>query len=135
MGYKREPTIYKLKFEDPEFEGLEIRTKSVPLGVFLDMEELIAQERLDRESLDKLFEHFAGVLVGWNLEDQDDNPVPATIGGLYSQDLVFVRAIIDAWRDAMTDLPAPLAPPSEDGEPSPEASIPMEEVSSPSLAS
>jgi hypothetical protein len=134
MGYKREPTIYKLKFEDPEFEGLEIRTKSVPLGVFLDMEELISRERPDRETVDKLFRHFAGILVGWNLEDENDIPVPATVEGLYSQDLRFVRVVIDAWREAMVDVPAPLAQASDDGELSPEASIPMEPLS-PSQAS
>jgi hypothetical protein len=126
-GYKREKKVYTLVFDDAEFEGLEIKTRSISLGKYLEMQTLIDSE-LNRENIDKLFGEFAGILLSWNLED-DDGPVPITVEGLYSQDLDFVKAIIDAWRDAMVGVHAPLPQSSPGGEPSPEASIPMEALS------
>lgn len=128
MGFKRGQKVYKLRFEDPEFEGLVVRTRSVSLGEFLTMEELISGD-LVKDNVDKLFKAFVDVVVSWNLEDDDDQPVPITVGGLYAQDLEFVKAIIDAWKDAMVGVADPLSQTSTGGEPSLVESIPMEPLS------
>lgn len=124
MGFKREAKVFKLVFEG-EFEGLEVRTRSVSLGRYLQMQDLINGD-LDREGVAKLFEAFVGIILSWNLEDEADQPVPVSVEALYDQDLDFVKAVSEAWSSAMAGVAAPLEPSSSDGEPSPEASIPME---------
>lgn len=132
MGYKVHRNIYKLRFEGAEYEGLEVRAKSVALGQFMDMMKLadlkskksLTEE--DRAAIDSLFERFAKVLVSWNLEDDDDKPVPTTKEGLYSLDFEFALLIILAWMDAVAGVSGPLGKPSSNGSPSLEESIPME---------
>lgn len=137
MGYKRTKT-YRLVFEDPEFEGLEVRAKSVPTGSFLKITELMdlgGSEGFTSDDMDKirdLFGTFAGALIDWNLEDDDDQPVPATLDGLLSQDLDFVLQIIKAWMEAVTTPPESLGKGSPSGVQFPEGSIPMA-VPSPDL--
>src|SRR5690349_8567016 len=99
MGFVRNQ-IYKLSFEDPSFDGLEVRAKSVPLGQILKLTKLAGQDlkALDRdaqfEAVDEMLRMFAKALVSWNVEEQDpDNPdgpniaVPATYEGLQTQDI------------------------------------------------
>jgi hypothetical protein len=124
MGFKYEGKRFNLKFEG-DFEGLEVKTRSVPLGQYLEVQELLDSD-MDREQIDKLFGEFSKVIVSWNLEDDNGDPVPTTAAGLYTQELELVQAITSAWRDAMVGVPAPLEPSSSDGEPSLVASIPMD---------
>ncbi|MGH3381368.1 MAG: hypothetical protein ACRDP6_42215 [Actinoallomurus sp.] len=136
MGYKRNK-IYKLVFADPEFEGLEVRARSVSTGKFLEIVEL-AKLR-DRESTELsaedmakvtgMLEVFAGALISWNLEDDDDQPVPATHEGLLSQDLDFVLDLVKAWMDAVVSVPDDVGKGSASGVTFPEASLPMDPLS------
>ena len=132
MGYKPRRKTYNLQFEGGRFEGLEVTICALPIGELLELDEL--SETRTRENVDRMFEIVSIALQSWNLETEDDQPVPATKEGLYTQDPDFVHAIVDAWRDAMTGVSAPLPETSDAGETSPEASIPMEPLS-PSLAS
>lgn len=125
MGYKRKSKTFTLQFEDEEFDGLEIRTRSVSLGKFLDMLTLI-NAPMDKENVDNLFREFVGIVIEWNLEDDDDIPVPLTVDGLYSLDLDFVKSIIDAWQEAMEGISTPLEKNSPGGEQFQEELIPME---------
>lgn len=81
MGYQRPPL--KLTFEDPQYEGLEIRMKRLPLGDMFDVAELsdlgdgIAQQK---EQLDKLLTSLSEGIISWNLEDESGTPVPAEKG-------------------------------------------------------
>ena len=91
-----------------------------------------------------MFTGFAEALVSWNLEEpvldaageeaDETRSEPATLEGLYSQDMAFALQVIRAWMDAVASVPTPLGQRSADGSPSLEASLPME-VSSPSRAS
>lgn len=128
MGYKIGTKVYKLVFEDEQFEGLEVRVRSMQLGKFVEFADLIDQGGFTKDSVGGIFERFAKVLVSWNAED-DDGPLPLTAEGLLRLDLTEARAIIEGWRDAVTGVTGPLALPSSDGGPSPEASIPMEPLS------
>lgn len=137
MGYKRQKTIYRLVFEDEEFEGLEVRAYAPPLGYLEKTMQMgsIAGRNTDDLSPEEieLFQGFmtgfAKYLVSWNLEDDDDTPVPATLEGLRTQDLGFVFQIIEAWLDSVSAVAGPLAPPSSSGRPSLEGSLPMEPLS------
>jgi hypothetical protein len=76
------------------------------------------------------FGGFAKYLVEWNLENDDDTPVPATVEGLQSQDLGFVMRIVQAWLEGVQAAAPPLPQPSSSGRPSLEGSLPMEPLSS-----
>lgn len=127
MGYQRKKR-YHLVFDDEEFDGLEVTTKPVPLGVYLRMKALILAE-ITEEVIEELFGEFAKILDSWNYEDDDGHPVPATYEGLRSLDIEFAKAIVRAWNAAMTAVAevddAPLPEASDDGAESVEASIPM----------
>lgn len=135
MGYKRTAKVYNLVFADPDMEGLEVKARSMPLGDLMAMADTIDNiEKATIGDVDGMLAKFAEVLVSWNLEDDDDTPVPTTLDGLKSQDQEFVFAVVLAYVNAVTGVSAPLPQTSPGGEPSLAASIPMD-VSSPSLAS
>jgi hypothetical protein len=137
MGYKRKKTIYRLVFEDEEFDGLEVRAYAPPLSYLkrsIDMAAL-AGRRSDELSPDELalvngfFTGFSKHLVSWNLEDDDGAPVPATLEGVLDQDIDFVFQIIGAWLDSVGEVAGPLGQSSSAGLPSLAASLPMEPLS------
>ncbi len=107
MGHKRKQTIYKLVFEDPEYHDLEVRARSMPLGQYLEMMAIFDEGGLTKDNSDKLFAMFADVLIDWNIEDDEDQPVSATVEGLYSLELEEARTIISAWRDAVAGVSRP----------------------------
>lgn len=138
MGHQRKRTIYKLVFQD-EYEGMEVRARSMPLGKFMKMAKLLdldttALTSTDVESMSELFALFVEVLIDWNLEDtvEDDEgnevvtPVPATLDGIMSLEIDEAMMIIVKYSDALGGIAAPLAQPSTDGSPSLEDGIPME---------
>lgn len=132
-GYRVEPRIYRLVFEDRP--GLEVRVRSVELGVFLDIIGMAGMDvtRLTAANVEEvahLFDVFAAALVGWNLET-GDGPVPATVEGLRSLEFDFVLELVQAWMDAIASVPGPLGASSNGGDRSLEASLPMA-ASSPS---
>lgn len=149
-GYVRKRTVYKLKFADEEFDGLEVLVKSMDLGEYrtfvaemvelagedgqVDVDDLGADEL---ELLDRMYEKFAGVLLKWNLQRHEDPfdestpvvDVPPTLEGLQSQEPGFVMQIIDAWMTATSDIDVPLGARSSDGRPSEELASMMEPLS------
>lgn len=129
-GYTPHRKVYKLRFADPEMDGLVVRARSLPLGRFLSLASLVkAGNDIQPERLAELFEGFAGSLVDWNLTGDDGEPVPATLDGVYSQEPDFMLAIILPWIEVVASISSPLGKPSSGGGPSPEASIPMEVLS------
>jgi hypothetical protein len=153
-AYVRTPKTYKLTWAtDHELHGLEVRTRALPLGTFMELIDLAATfEGMDTTDLSaedakavrQLLDGFAGALMSWNLEEPELDadgeptggsvPVPCTAQGLYTQDIGFAMGLIQEWMSAVASVPAPLPRPSAAGEPSLEASMPMD-VSSPSRAS
>jgi hypothetical protein len=133
MGYIRERKVYRLRFEDPEMEGLVVQARSAPVGQFIGLAKLANPGTTvrpeDMEQVDELFRSFAGCLVDWNLEDEQGTPVPATLEGLYTQEIDFILQIIFAWIEAVAGVAGPLGQPSSDGGRSLEQSIPMEALS------
>lgn len=125
-GYKREKPLYKLVFEDEQFDGLEIMAKSLPLGEFLELQKLQARAVDDPDAGEQVIRRLSDVLVSWNLEDDDGQPVPATFDGLASQDFPFVLAIFQAWQEAVSSVPNRSPGGSNGGGTSPELSLPME---------
>lgn len=135
MGYKRKQKTYRLVFQDPGLEGLEVRVRSVPVDQLMLVGDLLEKsEANDPAALSGLLDILAASLVGWNLENEDGTPVPATREALGAEDVDLVLQIIDGWNQAIAGVPGPLGSGSPSGASFPEASLPMAALS-PSPAS
>lgn len=138
-GYVRPRTLKLTWADDTEFAGLEIRARRASLETFFELAPLIdggidTSTPEGRQEFLGLFLEFGKYLVAWNLQDEDGAEVPCTPEEFMRQDPRFVREVLDQWAEAIAGVAAPLEQPSADGEPFPEASLPMEALS-PSLAS
>lgn len=131
--------IISLQFEGEEFEGIEVRAKSLPLGEFFDLQKLQAQAKGDDvAAAEKVINVLGTVLISWNVttgDDEDDDadevPVPCNTEGLRSLPMRYVMAILQAWMKAVAVVPNLSASGSNAGGTSQEVSIQMD-VSSPS---
>lgn len=137
MGYKRPPKIYKLRFVDEEFDGLEVRAKSISTKILMEISSFgDLRGKVDPNTagpeLERMFEVFSKSLVSWNLEDDDGNPVPPTVDGILEQDIDFMLEIISAWMEAIAGVPEDLKARFNGGGTSLAESIPME-ISVPNL--
>lgn len=117
MGYKPKRTLYRLHFDNPDLEGLEVVTRSVSMDGLVKLLGLAdgmdaADERQltaeDAGKMEELLRLFARMLVEWNVEDDDGTPVPANYEGLASQDFTFVLEIITAAGQGLMQAPPPL---------------------------
>lgn len=127
MGYRRSPKVYRLQFADEEFAGLEVMVRSMPVGEFLALARLqstLDQDNPDPGEIEQLFKTFQSKLIGWNLEDERGEKMPATVQSLYAQDLEFVLAMIGAWVEAMGGVSSDLGKDSTSGETFPEVDVP-----------
>lgn len=125
MGYRPPRKIYQLDFTGTDYEGLAVKMRGLTVGEELELDALRAQEGSDRQ----VFELMAGLLVEWNVDDEQGQPVPATFDGVCTQDAAMVMAILIALQAATSGVSAPLPQSSPSGEPSLEVSIPMEPLS------
>ncbi|MFI6530517.1 hypothetical protein [Streptomyces uncialis] len=132
MGFKPKRKVFDLRFDDPSMNGLVVKVRGVNTGTMLDLRAARASD--DDDSIRDMLELLGQQLLEWNVVDEDDAPVPATLEGVRQQDLDFNMAILDAWQNVMAGVPAPLDGSSTSGEPSLVASIPTETLSE-SLAS
>lgn len=121
MGFRIDRT-YVLEFEGA-LEGLYVKIKSTPVSVMMRFQ--------SNTTWDETAELLAEYVLEWNYENEDGKPLPiekeAIIAGMEVP--VMVR-IAREWAKAAGGITAPLDPPSTDGKPSLEESIPME-ISSP----
>lgn len=130
MGFKVQRKTYKLVFKDPDYEGLEVTARELTAG---ELWEFIAAEKESAAGGDgamegrrKTMQMLADALVSWNAETEEGEPIPPTLEGLLSQGPGFAGRVMDAWTDALIGISAPLPQTSTVGDPSVEASIPME---------
>jgi hypothetical protein len=122
MGFKHQPRTYRLVFDDPALEGLEVAARGMSIGELNDPDK-------------KLYASFADALVEWNLEYKDGTPVPTTREAIEAYpDLDFMQGLANTWLNAVMGVDEDLGKDSTSGDTFPEASIPME-VLSPSLVS
>lgn len=138
MGFKVQRKVYKLVFKDPDYEGLEVTARELSSG---ELWEFIAAEKAGHAGGDgalegrrRTMQMLADALVAWNAETEEGEPIPPNLDGLLSQGPGFAARVMDAWTDALVGISAPLPVTSSGGQPSLEASIPMD-VPSSSLAS
>lgn len=139
-GYRPEPKLYRVTFDD--HPGLVVRARTVSVDKFMAISELADKDGRDADDLTMLFTEFARVLTSWNLDYNTDGPVidqetgqrawyvgepvPTTLEGVLSQDFDFMLQIVLGWMEAVAGVPAPLDQPSSGGPPSLVESLPME---------
>lgn len=132
--FKRKNTLYRLQFEDPDLEGLEVLMKGLSfdrieslIGLMGGLEDLQgAGDEIKPEQisvLKRFFQIVARGLHSWNLDDDDDQPVPATYEGVAAQELTFLMEIAAGWLQAVTQAPPPLPGASPNGATTPAASL------------
>ncbi len=129
MGFEAPGTGKILTFEGTPYEGLEVTVDSASIGLLTGVAEhyealagLTAESDLKSAlpALNKLLSLFAGVLEGWNVTKRG-KPVPATLAGLQSLDVLFVIGIVRAWLTGSVQADEELGKDSGSGETSPEA--------------
>jgi hypothetical protein len=125
MGFRVDPTVYQLKFEDPQLKGLEVEAESLSVHDFLKMQELSDEAGTSAQAAGQLLDGFAQNLVRWNLEDSH-GPVPATVDGVRGQKMDFVLMLIREWMNAIAGVDPTSQPGLNGGGTSQELSIPME---------
>ncbi len=132
MGFKYESPRIRVAFEQGhDFHGFEATLRKLTLGEFLDITGI---GEVDGVSIAHQLSRMGDKLLGWNLEDAQGQPIPATSQSVLEQDKDLMVAVLAAWLDAINGVKAPLAQSSPATAPSLEASIPMD-VPSESLAS
>ena len=132
MGFKAPKKLYRLTFQDPSYQGLEIVATSVPMETMLWVQSLgnrVNEIAQSADGLRRMVDVMVGAILSWNLEDDDDRPLPVNAESLLAQDPAFVSDIMVAWSAAITGVSGPLGEGSISGPQSPEASIPMAPLS------
>jgi len=120
--------VRKIKFED--HPGLIVHARSIPLGELMRITELVDQGLGDVGAFREALGMFAKALLGWNLVDDDDADIPATLEGLIGLDAGFSLELMEGWMTSIAGVSAPLAEKSPSGEMPPlmEAGLPMGNV-------
>lgn len=127
MAFKRKRKVYKLDFAGTEYDGLEVKVRGLTTGEYLELISLSAPgTEGESKETDGMLRLFASHLVSWNLVDDDDEPVPSTFEGIKTNDLTMNMAIVNAWTDAMVEVPASTEKKSPTGVDSLVESIPTE---------
>lgn len=132
MGFKPKQKTYTLAFDGTEYEGMEIVTRGLTTGEYLEISNL--QQASDEESMRAIADYFVQHIVSWNVEEDDDTPSTITTAKLLSFDLPMVEAMVAAWMEAAGGVSAPLDESLNSGGTSEALSLPMEPLSE-SLAS
>lgn len=134
MGFKRNSKIYQLTWdEDTDYPGLEVQVRTLTMGQVLEARS--GKKNDDgKDNVRVSVELLAERIVSWNLEDENDQPVPTTLAAILEEDDDLILDIINRWTDAVSAVRAPLQQSSPSGEPSLVESVPMEALSE-SLAS
>lgn len=124
MGFRLDRP-YRLTFEGSALAGAEILIANTSVGTLLRLGELNSNDHV-RKLAELLAEH----VIEWNLEDRYGNPLKVDGGAiLAAMENAVLDRIVTEWYRAARGISAPLDPPSDDGEPLEEGSIPMEPLS------
>lgn len=140
MGFRPQPTVYNLSFQDTALDGLHVKIGCCTVGEHNRMTGLVGQTPISTDpekaladlaaKLEEVTQHnewvlnlFAGYLISWDMEDAEGNPVPANREGVDSLERAMVSMIIAAWQRAMVTIPNPSKSESISGETSEEESL------------
>lgn len=150
-GFRLPRKVYVLDFEGTELEGIEVKAKSAPLGVLLQlggmvdgfegvpdaeaMAELSEAEQAGHakgsmDALASIIDTFATIVTDWNVQDDDTGEfIAPDKAGLRTLDPPHLMLIIRAWMAAVSEVPAPLSEPSSSGKQLEALPLPMAPLS------
>ncbi len=127
MGYRVKFRRFHLVFTDLEMAGCEIMMRSLPVGRFLELARLA--DSVSADDAEAVLGIVAGGLISWNLEDDEDKPIPADIDGVKALDSSFFKILVTEWMRGMAAVdPTLLNGSSSSGIP-PEVSLELESLS------
>lgn len=130
MGFKAKKKLYKLIFADEDMAGLEVTMTSVPMGDLMKLQQLDPKRAAqDPAEFRELLGIFAGAMLSWNLEDDNDQPIEIGVDSFLKQDINFIFEIISAWSTEVAGVSAPLDGGSTAGANALEASMQMDALS------
>ena len=110
-GFRLPEKTAHVTFEGTDYDGAEIQLRlSVSFAQFIALRESAQGE--DQEGMARLFGQ--NVLMDWNLEDDDGEPIPADGDGMLAIPLELTNLIVQHWVEAVSGVPAPLEPRSSD---------------------
>ena len=110
-GFRLPERTAGITFEGTTYDGAEIRVRlSVTFAQFIALRESAQGE--DQEGMARLFGD--NVLMEWNLEDADGEPIPADGDGMLAIPLELTNLIVQHWVEEVAGVPAPLSRPSGD---------------------
>lgn len=124
MGYRRVPTIYTLN-EIPGEDGLIVRMKTISFGKVRRLISLMENDN-DDNVMDEISAQVSKNLVSWNLVDENEDEIPATVEGIDDQDFDLILKIVNAWLDAITGVSKDLGKDSSSGAKFPGEPLTME---------
>lgn len=115
------PTLpnYKLRFDDPELEGVEVEMDRLSIDELFDLNDILMLPRTNRDEsrayFDALRDFVGGHMVTWNVTDKRGKKLPP--GDV--TDLKLLEAIRDGWLLGLNGGRPPLAqqqarPPQEE---------------------
>ena len=105
------PTLpdYKLRFDDPELEGIEVEMGRLTIDQLFDFNDILGLPRTNKEESRAYFDalrSFVGEhMVAWNVTDKRGKKLPP--GDV--ADLQLLEAIRDGWLQGLNGGRAPLA--------------------------
>ena len=114
-GYRLPDRTALIRFEG-DYAGAEVRVRlSMSLGDSFEFATLASSpENIDH--VKEVYKLFAQRLISWNLLDNKSKPIPATYEGMTSlEDMRFVFALIQAFKEEITGVSVPLAASSANG--------------------
>ncbi len=118
-GYTLQRKTADLNFDDTEWVGAKVEVQlDVSNALYLDLIGLgQAAEGGEQSQIAVLLATFAEhVLIGWNLLDDDGEPIPATVEGFRTGSILrFSLFLIKAWMGMVAEVSVPLEVDSPNG--------------------
>lgn len=105
------PTLpnYKLRFDDPELQGVEVEMDRLSIDELFDLNDILVLPRTNRDESRKYWDTLRGFvgqhMVAWNITDKRGKKLPP--GDV--SDLKLLEAIRDGWLLGLNGGRAPLA--------------------------
>jgi hypothetical protein len=131
MGFRPEPTIYTLNFDDvPTHAGLRVRIACCTIGQMNKMFRSASTNAAVADANDEITLIFLDHLKDWNLDNPaTGDPLDKTVDGINSLEPSFFAQIVVAWQVSMLAIPTNLKSPSMNGGQSEEASLGLGDIS------
>jgi len=110
-GFRLPERTARITFAGTDYDGAEIQVRlNVSFAQFIELRESAQGE--DQERMARLFGD--NVLMAWNLEYQDGEPIPADGDGMLTIPLDLTNLVVQHWVEEVAGVSAPLAGTSAD---------------------